>query len=242
MIKKIVKYALYIILKIYINSIGRLAYILSKRYASFHTKAIHFMEWNLQNKEPSSYKHEINLYNWMYDPSQNQFVDGGVFGRMIINENDKVLDLCCGDGSYAYLFFCDISKKVDAVDYDMDSIKYAKKNFYNSKINYICKDLLSFTFKKDYYNVIIWKAGVAYFSKENRKILYKKIFISLKDDAKLYISTPVEDSINYGANQVEVITNLNSFEAEFNELFIITLKQKIIHRNRINIHYILKKR
>jgi 2-polyprenyl-3-methyl-5-hydroxy-6-metoxy-1,4-benzoquinol methylase len=241
MIKRMIKNIVYIFLNIYINTIGKLLYIVAKKYASFHTKTMHFLEWNLQKQQPSSYKHEINLYNWMYDPSQVQFADGGVFGRMLIQKNDKVLDLCCGDGSYAYLFYSDIASKVDAIDYDAGSIKYAKNMYYSNNINYICKDLLNFSFEQYFYNVIIWKAGIAYFTKENRSILFKKIFNSLKNNGKVYISTPLEDNITLGANQVEVITNLEEFEQEFNKYFIITFKQRIIYSTRININYILEK-
>jgi len=71
MVKKLVKYVIYIILNIYINSIGRVAYILSKRYASFHTKAIHFMEWSFNEKSGLKEIGKINFYRFIqkYTPS-----------------------------------------------------------------------------------------------------------------------------------------------------------------------------
>ena len=174
---------------------------------------MHYNDWFFNNVQPSSYKHEINLYNWIYDPSQSQFVEGGVFGRMLIKKDDNVLDLCCGDGSYSYLFFSDISKLVDAIDNDERAIKYARETYKKNNINYICDDLLQYKLKDEFYDVIVWRAGVAYFSKKDRKALFLKIYHSLKMNGRLYIGTPVEKQANFSANQVEVITNLEEFEA-----------------------------
>lgn len=239
--KKIIKRIVFVILKFYELTIGKLLYKSSKKYASFHTNLMHYTDWYFNSKEPSSYKHEINLYNWIYNPAQVEFVEGGVFGRMLIKKDNKVLDLCCGDGSYSYLFFSDITRQVDAVDYDHGSIKYAIKNYNKSNINYICSDLLKFNFKKEYYDVIIWRSGSAYFTRENRKLLLSKICNSLKSDGKLYIGTPLMDKENFSANQIEVITDEFKFEEEFNNLFKINFKQKTFYNIRVNINYVLKK-
>jgi hypothetical protein len=73
----IIKKIIYLCLKIYELSIGKILYISSKRYASIHTKLMHYTDWYFNDIKPSSYKHEINLYNWIYDPSQSEFVEGG---------------------------------------------------------------------------------------------------------------------------------------------------------------------
>jgi hypothetical protein len=74
----IIKKIIYLCLKIYELSIGKILYISSKRYASIHTKLMHYTDWYFNDIKPSSYKHEINLYNWIYDPSQSEFVEGGI--------------------------------------------------------------------------------------------------------------------------------------------------------------------
>lgn len=240
--KKMLKKIIFLILKFYEFTIGKILYKSSKKYVSVHTKLMHYNDWYFNSKEPSSYHHEINLYNWIYNPEKVEFVEGGVFGRMLIQNNNKVLDLCCGDGSYSYLFFSDISKEVDAVDYDIDSINYAKKNYNKSNINYVCSDLLEYNFKKKYYNVIIWRSGSAYFTKENRKILFDKIFESLNDNGKVYIGTPLMGAENFSANQIEVITDEYEFENEFTSIFNINFKQKTFYKSRININYVLEKK
>ncbi len=114
---KILKYSIYFFLKFYDLTLGGFLYWFSKKYASVHTRLTGIMDWGFAPTTPSSYKHEINLYNWRFDPTQVEFVEIA-YGRMQLRRNDTVLDLCCGDGSYSYLFFSDISKRVDAIDYD----------------------------------------------------------------------------------------------------------------------------
>jgi len=235
------KKIIYIILKFYEFTLGNILYVGAKKYASFHTKLMHYSDWYFSNSEPSSYKHEINLYNWIYDPSQVEFVEGGVFGRMLIKEDDVVLDLCCGDGSYDYLFFSDISRHVDAIDYDKTSIEYAKRSYQKKNIEFICHDLLTYDFVDNSYDVVIWRAGVAYFTKEQREILFKKIFKTLKKGGKFYIGTPLMKEENFSANQIEVIVDERLFEDEFSSTFKLLFQQKTFYKNRININYVLEK-
>jgi len=103
--KKLAKKSLHVILKLYEVTISQGLYTLAKKYASIHTKIICYNDWGPHSSaQPNSYKHETNLYNWIYDPSRCEFVLGAALGRMCIKHNDNVLDLCCGDGSYSYLF------------------------------------------------------------------------------------------------------------------------------------------
>jgi len=240
--KKILKYILYSFSTVYLKTLGLILYTGARRYASFHTKLMHYRDWLFSNKEPSNYKHEINLYNWIYNPSQVEFAEGGIFGRMLIHKDDNVLDICCGDGSYSYLFFSDISKRVDAIDYDREAIAYADKNYSKSNINFICHDLLKYSFKKNFYDVIIWRSGSAYFTKKNRKKIFLDIYHSLKTNGKVYIGTPLMEEESFSANQIEVILNEKSFENEFIDLFEIVFKQKTFYSARNNINYILKKK
>ena len=240
--KQIIKKFIYILLKLYESTIGKVLYFSAKKYASFHTKLMHYSDWYFSGSEPSSYKHEINLYNWIYDPSQVEFVEGGVFGRMLIEKEAVVLDLCCGDGSYDYLFFSDVAKHIDAIDYDKTSIDYAKKRYQKENIAFICHDLLTYEFEDNHYDVVIWRAGVAYFTKEQREVLFKNIFKTLKKGGKFYIGTPLMEKENFSANQVEVIVDEKLFEDEFSSTFNLLFQQKTFYENRVNINYILEKR
>ena len=46
----------------------------------------------------------------------------------------KVLDVCCGDGSYSYMFFSDIAGHIDAIDNDEYALQYAKNTFLEEQL------------------------------------------------------------------------------------------------------------
>ena len=225
---------------------GRLLYYLAKKYASVHTNMLHYLDWSFRQNPPSHYKHEIDLYNWIYNPSRVEFVESGSLTRLYINENDSILDLCCGDGSYSYLFYSDITKKVDAIDYDINAIKYAKKTYSKSNINYICSDLLKFEAKNNSYNMVVWSAGIAYFSKEKRKLIFNMIYESLVKNGTCFIYTPLEpEDSSAGLGQKEMIhhiINKKDFEDEFSDMFDIDYERKTVHKIRTNLYYVLKKK
>ncbi len=219
------------------------AYSFSKRFIYLYNKLLHINDWSFSNKQPSYYKHEINLYEWIYNPSKCEFVEGGVLSRMLIKPDNNVLDLCCGDGSYTYLFFSDIAKQVDAIDFDLSAIKYAKSNYAKDNINFIYGDLLKSDFTNKHYDVIVWNSGIAYFNKLQRKTIFIKIHSWLKDDGYLYIKTPLElTEFSVSANQTELIYNTINFELEFSDLYSIYFFNKSVYKNRTLLNYILRKK
>lgn len=200
---------------------------------------MHVTDWAFAPIQPSNYKHEINLYNWRYNPKEVEFTEI-LYGRMQVKKGDTILDLCCGDGSYSYLFLSDIAKRVDAIDYDAEAIKYAKRNYNKSNIEFIRGDVLRRQFEKNAYDVVFWTSGVAYFIKEERAQIFNKIRSTLKDDGVLYIRTPIEEKATFGANQKSVITDKGDFESELKG-FVIVNEQISYFDKRTNLNYVLKK-
>jgi len=234
-----IKFILYAILAIYMYTLGWLLFRFSKKYAYYHTQLLLLKDWHLSSKTPSSFKHEINLYSWRFNPAEVEFAEV-VYGRMYLKKGDTVLDLCCGDGSYAYLFFSDLASRIDSIDYDADTIAYAKKNYATENITFTCANLLEHSFPDEYYDLVVWASGVAYFSKENRAKILAKIHRSLKSRGKLFIKTPIEEKPSSSANQVSVITNKVDFETEFNGYSILA-EQRSYYQKRSNLNYVLAK-
>ena len=102
----------------------------------FLSKLLFLKEWQFSHRVPMFFKHQINLNNWRFDPKEWSFVTRGVFAREKMLPNSKVLDLCCGDGTYSYLFFADIAASIDAVDFDETALSYARKYYKHPKINF----------------------------------------------------------------------------------------------------------
>jgi hypothetical protein len=96
------------------------------------------------------------------------------------------------------------------------------------------------------YEVVVWSAGIAYFSKKQRKIIFNNIYNSLKKNGKAIIMTPLEpENSKAGDGQKEVIThitNRNEFENEFSDMFNIEFFKQTTHNIRTNLHYVLRKK
>tara|TARA_B110000008_G_scaffold268593_1_gene296916 strand:+ start:1761 stop:2531 length:771 start_codon:yes stop_codon:yes gene_type:complete len=238
---KLLRNGIYLLLKVYFITIGNLLFAFSKRYASLHTSLIRFQEWKFSIKKPSHYEHEISLYNWIYKPSNVQFVEAGILARLLIKKNDNVLDLCSGDGIYPYLFYSDCECTIDAIDVNKKNIDNSKKKFKSNNLNYIHANVLNYDFGKEKYDVIFIIEAIAYFSKKEQIVLFQLISRAMKKDGVLYLRSPLEEKKHHGANQKEVITNKYAFEKKIKLFWNIEFDQITNYKNRDYLNYYLKK-
>lgn len=175
-IKKIVKkFLVFILIAIPLDWVLHFSQYISSAIA----KIIFFRDWHmLAYGRPKFFKHQINLSHWRFEPFRWSFTARGVYAREHMFKGCVVLDLCCGDGSYSYLFFSDIAGKIDAIDNDPYALAYAKRFYttpiiYFHKINIVEQKLPS---SSNFYDVVIWNAAISYFSEsEIRTILNKTI-------------------------------------------------------------------
>jgi SAM-dependent methyltransferase len=125
---------------------------------------------------PQYYNHQLNLYKWIYNPGEWAFTARGVYAREKMFPGCKVLDLCCGDGSYSYLFFSDIAGAIDAVDIDQTAIKHALR-YYASRpnIKYHRLDITRDNFPSSGYDFVIWNAAICYFDITDIHTILQKI-------------------------------------------------------------------
>lgn len=132
-------------------------------------------DWRLEARgRPQFFKHQINLSRWLWEPSRWSFTARGVYAREHMFRGCKVLDLCCGDGTYSYLFFSDIAGHIDAVDLDRYAIEYAKKHYQAPSIAYRNIDIIKEPLPSCDYDVVVWNAAICYFSEQDiRGILVK---------------------------------------------------------------------
>jgi 2-polyprenyl-3-methyl-5-hydroxy-6-metoxy-1,4-benzoquinol methylase len=92
----------------------------------------------------------------------------------------RVLDLCCGDGFYAYHFYADIASHVDAIDSDTEALTHAGKYHHHPKISYRQINVVEDGFPSDHYDVITWDAAIEHFLPEQIRGVLKKCVTALK--------------------------------------------------------------
>jgi SAM-dependent methyltransferase len=150
---------------------------LSQRGMSVAAGLVRFRDWALQARgRPQFYKHYINLGRWAEDPTQWSFTARGVYARENMTRGCKVLDLCCGDGTYSYLFFSDVAGAIDAVDRDAYALEYARRYCSAPVITYHRIDITTDPLPSSGYDVVVWNAAICYFEEDDiRRILERVI-------------------------------------------------------------------
>jgi ubiquinone/menaquinone biosynthesis C-methylase UbiE len=143
------------------------------------------------NGRPQYYNHQLNLYKWIYNPGEWAFTARGVYARENMFPGCKVLDLCCGDGSYSYLFFSDIAGAIDAVDIDQAAINNAVKYYSSPNINYCKLDIINEKFPSTDYDFVIWNAAICYFDITEIHEILNKIQRAGNSHMNLYGVAPV---------------------------------------------------
>ena len=149
---------------------------ISQRIAASLAGLFFIKDWQLEaNGRPQFFKHQMNLARWAFEPWRWSFVARGVYAREVMFRGCKVLDLCCGDGSYSYLFFSDIAGSVVAVDVDPQAVAYAKKYNSSSNISFERLDIVREALPKERFDIVVWNAAVCYFTEEEIGIVLRKI-------------------------------------------------------------------
>jgi SAM-dependent methyltransferase len=159
----------------------------SQRATSALAGLLFLRDWRLQSHgRPQFFKHQINLSRWSFEPSRWSFSARGVYARERMFKGCSVLDLCCGDGSFSYLFFSDIAGKIDAVDNDPHALAYARKYCSSPVISYHKIDIVSQPLPASVeYDFVVWNAAICYFREEDIRRILEKIVRAGKRSAIL---------------------------------------------------------
>lgn len=151
-----------------------------------------FRDWDLSAYgRPQFFNHQLNLYRWLKDPAQWAFAPRGVYPREKMFPGCKVLDLCCGDGSYSYLFFSDIAGCIDAVDNDQTAINFARQNYAVDNLAFHHLDILRYPLPSSGYDFIIWNAAISYFDEDEIHGILRKIVSCGAEGFRLFGVTPI---------------------------------------------------
>ena len=108
-------------------------------------------------------------------------------------DNLKILDVGCGTGeTLSYLSrILDKNSKITAIDISQSMIEFAKNklsaqsNFH--QYDFIVDDAQTHTFNKNYYDLLISRFGMMFFS--NPLLAFKNLYYSLKKGGEIFFCT-----------------------------------------------------
>src|SRR5262249_48097640 len=102
------------------------------------------------------------------------WVERGVFSRMLLKPNSRMLEICCGDGFNARHFYSTRAASITALDFDKDAIPHARR--YNSapNIEFIQADIREGLPKGPFDN-IVRDAAIEHFTEQEIDRLLKTI-------------------------------------------------------------------
>jgi ubiquinone/menaquinone biosynthesis C-methylase UbiE len=130
-------------------------------------------------------------YDFLRGPSNWYWQERGIQGVKLIPTQGKVLDLCCGEGTYSGLYYSTRAAHVDAVDRNPMALELARRRYRLANVSWIDADVLSDPFPSSDYDVVTLFAAIEHFSVANGSALLRKIARSLKPTGALIGSTPI---------------------------------------------------
>lgn len=179
-------------------------------------------DWGKPQK-PFFFKKEADLYGWYYNAPKKgvEWIEQGVYPRQAMTKGCKVLDLCCGDGFFPYMFYSDFASRVDALDFDRDAITHANTNYAAPNVHFHQSNIITDEFPNNQYDVVIWNTAMDYFSHEQQEIVFTKIMKAAKSDFIFFGSVPKveEGSLKHSDNHVKHFSSYSQLEEVLKKWF-----------------------
>jgi len=91
-----------------------------------------------------------------------------------------LLDLCSGDGFYDYHFYRKRAREILCIDHNPDTYRYACRLHKAPNITYVLGDVLAYSYREAYYDVVMMRGAIEHFSRENQQIIFKTALGALR--------------------------------------------------------------
>jgi 2-polyprenyl-3-methyl-5-hydroxy-6-metoxy-1,4-benzoquinol methylase len=175
-------------------------------------------QWELSTEEPHFFSQRIGFFKFAFD--KNGYGPyafyRGFLGSEVVQPNDQLLDIGCGDGFFTKRFLSSRCRKVDAVDVEPSAIESAQ--LYNSapNINYYLLDAVNEAFPSDKYDVIAWDGALGHFARETTNRVLTKIQSALQTYG-VFVGS---ESLGFeGSDHLQFFNSLDDLHALFEPYF-----------------------
>jgi len=136
--------------------------LLVRKFSAFTHFAQFAVQWGVHPR-PEWFDHYLDQH-WQFSAKNNGlWVERGVFSRMVLKPNSKMLEICCGDGFNARHFYSSAASSIIALDFDKDAIPHAKRFNSAPNISYVQQDIRDGLPPGPFDN-IVWDAAIEHFT------------------------------------------------------------------------------
>lgn len=154
-----------------------------RRISAFTHFAQFAVQWGFKPR-PEWFDHYLDQH-WQFSATNNGlWVERGVFSRMVIKPNAKMLEICCGDGFNTRHFYSSKAASIVALDFDRDAIPHARRYNAAPNVTYVQKDIREGLPDGPFDNVV-WDAAIEHFTEAEIDRLMREIVQRLGPDGVL---------------------------------------------------------
>ncbi len=164
---------------------------IAQRFLKAYFKHESWRFWHSQQQSPHWGNHQITLQLWQHSQDA-AFAERGTYAAELIDPGDRVLDLCCGDGFYAYYFFAKRAASIDAVDLDEDAIRCARTRHAAENITHHMKNVVTSAFPRTRYDVVVWDGAMAHLEWNEIECVLRKVHRAIGNHGVLCGSEALE--------------------------------------------------
>ena len=131
-------------------------------------------------------------------PGTWRAVERGIIGASFLRPHSRLLDLCCGDGTFDRYYFAPLCAEVVAVDRDPSAIHLASRVNRHPKIRWIAADVATEVLPGSDYHAVFMFASLQYFTLDDAVRVMNGVAAALLPGGVFVGSVPEEVHANQG--------------------------------------------
>ena len=156
-----------------------LIWFLRKHYQSLFRRL-----WRLSKEQPHFTYQRLGwfLFGFDRDGMHPYFFARAFYSAEIVQPDDIVLDIGCGDGFLTNHFLSTQCSQVHAIDIEPTAIREATRTNARPNITYWLRDAVKESFPREKYDVIVWDGAIGHFGPADTARMLQKITAALQDN------------------------------------------------------------
>jgi SAM-dependent methyltransferase len=153
--------------------------LLGLHYASQYRR-----DWELGEEEPHFFSQRLGFFEFAFGQSRigPYSFYRGFFASEVLQDNDRLLDIGCGDGFFTRRFLSERCAHIDAVDIEPSAIEAARISNRAPNIAYHLLDAVNQPFPDVDYDVIVWDGALGHFARDTTDHMLEKIRVALNPE------------------------------------------------------------